>query len=298
MRKTILAVALALVALAAWALPTLEQVQDEVRLGHLSNAESMMHEVVTQRPGSARAHYVYAEVLARNGKFAEATEQARLARQSDPQITFTDPAKFTAFEQLLARESRSAVGRGSSAGAMPAVPAPRAPAPATSAGGLPGWAWGALLAVAALMLWRGFSRSRAAAAGAGMAGTGMANPSANAGVNPGVPPAYSPYGPNGAYGPAGVPGARSGMMGTGLAAAGGFAAGMLADELMHRHRDGTTPGALDNLGPSGAVPEFSDPAAMELESRPVDFGSGADWGDGGGAADAGSFDIGGGSDWS
>src|SRR5690348_10305418 len=86
MRKTIVGLALALAALAAWALPTLEQVQDEVRQGHLTNAEQMMREVVTARPGSARAHYVYAEVLARNAKFAEASEQARLARQADPQV--------------------------------------------------------------------------------------------------------------------------------------------------------------------------------------------------------------------
>jgi hypothetical protein len=89
------------------------------------------------------------------------------------------------------------------------------------------------------------------------------------------------------------------MMGTGLAAAGGFAAGMLADELFHRHRDGSGASALDNLGPSGVAPMGTDPAAMELESRPVDFGTGTDWGGDSGAADAGSFDNGGGNDdWS
>ena len=289
MKKLITGALLAFAALVAWALPTLDQVENEVRLGHLTNAESMMREVVAAKPGSARAHYVYAEVLARNGDFAAAREQTRLARQIDPQITFTDPARFAGFESLLARESagptaRAAgndgalgVGRNAEAGAR----------------GMPGWVWGALLAIAAVLLWRGFTRSRASVAGmaGGYAGAGAAAP--------GGGPGYAPSGTAAPYGPAGpAAGTGSGMLGTGLAAAGGFAAGMLADELMHRHRDGTGAGALDNLGPSGLGPMTSDPAAMELESRPVDFGTGADWGGDSGAADAGSFDTGGGSDWS
>jgi hypothetical protein len=292
MRKTIVGAALALAALAAWALPTLEQVENEVRLGHLTSAESMMNEVVTARPGSARAHYVYAEVLARNGKFADAREQARLAREADPRITFTDAGRFTAFEQLLERAQRVPSAR---AGATPAVPALPATATAsTSSGGIPGWIWLALLAAAGIMLWRGFSRSRAGAAGAGLAGTGAHAMTSGA-------PAYGLAGSAGpgSYGPGspyGAPPARSGMLGTGLAAAGGFAAGMLADELMHRHRESA--GALDNLGPAALGGEPSDAAATELESRPIDFGTGAGWGGDAGSIDAGSFDTGGGSDWS
>ena len=296
MRKMIVGMALALAALAAWALPTLEQVENEVRLGHLTSAESMMSEVVAAKPGSARAHYVYAEVLARNGNFAAATEQARLARQSDPQITFTDPAKFAAFESLLAREGRVAGVPGRTAvRADQAQPASRTAGSATSA--IPGWIWGALLAVAAVLLWRGFSRSRASAGASGAAGYPgtVAMPPAQAG--------YPTYGSQPPYGSPGAPGARSGMLGTGLAAAGGFAAGMLADELMHRHRDASSPGTLDNLGPSGLDAAGSDPAAMELETRPIDFGNGTGWDAGADTGDAsgldpGSFDAGGGSDWS
>jgi len=285
MKKLIAGMALALAALGAWALPTLEQVENEVRLGHLTNAEAMMREVVTAKPGSARAHYIYAEVLARNGNFAAASEQARLARQADPQ-------KFTAFESLLARQGASTASR--TAARTPATgPADRAVAPPAS--GLPGWIWGALLAIAAVVLWRGFSRSRAGTTSGMAAGSVYGAPGA---VGTGVGTGYAPYGSNPPYGPAGVPGARSGMLGAGLAGAGGFAAGMLADEVLHRHRDGGRAGALDNLGPSGLGPMASDPAAMDLESRPVDFGTGADWGGDSGAADAGSFDTGGGSDWS
>jgi hypothetical protein len=300
MRKAIAGLALALATLGAWALPTLQQVEDEVRLGHLGNAESMMREVVAARPESARAHYVYAEILARNGRFAEATEQAHMARQADPKIGFTEPEKFQAFERLLERErqatARSAQGTapaalgggaGSSNEALRAVP------------GVPGWIWIAGLALLAVVAWRGFARSRAQAASPAGAGWPTAS-AAGSSTAPGAP-SVGPYGPAGGaspYAPPGAASARSGMLGTGLAAAGGFAAGMLADELLNRRHDAPS-GALDGLGPRSFAPLDGDPAATELESRPVDFGTGPDW-DAGSAADAGSFDAGGGGgdDWS
>ena len=76
------------------------------------------------------------------------------------------------------------------------------------------------------------------------------------------------------------------MLGTGLAAAGGVAAGMLASELLHRRGE-------NNTGDTNAGPGYFDsPDAGQsaLEDRPIDFGSGSnDW-------DAGGGDVGGGSD--
>ena len=110
MKKAIVSLALALVAAVAFALPTTQDVEAQVRQGNYSQAEAMMNEVVTARPGSARAHYVYAEILAHNRNFAKAADEAQKARQIDPALSFTDPAKFRAFEQLLARE-QSAIER-------------------------------------------------------------------------------------------------------------------------------------------------------------------------------------------
>ena len=317
MKRWIAGLALAVAALGAWALPTLQQVQEEVRLGHLANAESMMREVVAARPESARAHYVYAEILARNGNFAQATEEARLARTTDPKITFTDPEKFQAFEQLLQRERDAATGQPRPAQSTSRFDpsgtriAPAAPgAEPRSSSGIPGWIWLVGIGAIVFVLWRASQRRRAASAAAG----GVA-PYGSATGYPGVASGYGPQGPGGgAYGPPGQPGygpygqptapGRSGMLGTGLAAAGGFAAGMLADRMLHDRPDQASSGALDHLGP-GAGPfgsSPSDPSAMELESRPVDFGSGGDdWGGGSDAtsADGGSFDVGGGGDdWS
>ena len=119
----LVALALAVWSAVAWALPTTQQVEAEVRQGHYDRAEAMMKEVVDARPQSARAHYVYAEILAHSGKFAEASEEARLARQSDPKLAFTDPAKFRAFEQLLQRRQAAATP------ARPAPPIERRPPP-------------------------------------------------------------------------------------------------------------------------------------------------------------------------
>ena len=39
----------------------------------------MMREVVAAKQGSAKAHYIYAEILAHNGKLALAVEEAQKA---------------------------------------------------------------------------------------------------------------------------------------------------------------------------------------------------------------------------
>ncbi|MDE2504423.1 MAG: hypothetical protein KGL18_15780, partial [Burkholderiales bacterium] len=106
--RILAALALALGACAAYALPSVAEVQAAVRAGHYNQAESMMQEVVTAKPGSARAHYVYAEILAHDAHFNEAARQAELARTLDPAIGFTDKAKFEQLQQLLAREQRAA----------------------------------------------------------------------------------------------------------------------------------------------------------------------------------------------
>ena len=70
MKKWILAALLSAFAAMAWALPTLQEVETEVHAGRYAQAEAMMREVVDAKPGSAKAHYVYAEILAHQGKVA------------------------------------------------------------------------------------------------------------------------------------------------------------------------------------------------------------------------------------
>lgn len=293
-------------AFSAFALPTVDDVQAEIGRGNYTQAQSMMQEVVAAKPGSARAHYLYAEILAHNKRFADAAAQAALARQADPAIRFTDAAKFSAFEQLLQREQRAAanpsLSLGSPAVSPPtALPAPR-PAAVPASSGTPGWVWMLALAAAAAAFWAWSSRRRAAVgassavaaypgASAGYPGAAGAMPAPGYGP-PGGPGYAAPYGP-GYGGPATRPG--SGMLGVGLAAAGGVAAGMLAEKMLSGGHHGSDAGlpAAAGAGAGGLVPGLfdADPAAAELESRPIDFGSGDGWG-GGDAAPPSSDDGG------
>jgi hypothetical protein len=272
MKRALVGLCLVLLSSFAWALPTEQEVQDQVHKGNYTQAESMMSDVVAAKPNSAKAHYIYAELLAHNGNFNKAAEETAKARQIDPNLGFTDPAKFKAFEQTLQREqnppTRTRV-------APTSYGTPTTMSPTSPGSGVPSWVWIVGLLVVAMVLWRGFMRSRAAGVG----------PIAPAGFGGGYGPGQSgaPYGPGGAP----VGGGGSGLLGTGLAVAGGVAGGMLLDEMLHRRSEG---GAF-NPGIGGFDDSSgSDSAARQLEDRPIDFGSGNDWDSGGG----GGVDMGGG----
>ena len=269
----------------AQALPTVDEVQAAAKSGDYAGAEKMMREVVTAKPDSARAHYVLAEILAHERQFNEAAEHTRRARALDPAIKFADSAKFSAFEQLLQRE-QAAAARPTGSAAMTNGPAPRtAPAeryePASSGGGVPVWLLviGAIAFIAIAASWM---RRRA----------GVQSQPAMAG---GYGPAGGGYGMGGYGGPQPMSGG-SGMLGVGLGVAGGVAAGMLAEKLLHEGHDGSRnlPGNADvGGGQGGLIPGSFDNgggAADELASRDIDFGSGDGWGGG----DAGGGDFGGG----
>lgn len=271
---------------AAQALPTVDEVQATAQRGDYAGAEKMMREVVAAKPDSARAHYVLAEILAHERKFPEAAEHASRARTLDPAIKFTDSTKFSAFEHLLEREQ--AAEKKSSAttpAVMPAAPSMRAAPVQSSGGGVPVWL---LIVGVVVFIWlvtrwmrnRTAVQSQPAMAGGYGMGSGM-------GYGPGVPQQPTSGGP--------------GMLGVGLAAAGGVAAGMLAEKLLHEgHDERSLP--RDTGGGSGLMPgsfdSDSNGAANDLASRDVDFGSGDGWGGGGGGGgDDFSGGGGGGGDW-
>ena len=294
MTRWLIGASIALLSMAAQALPTLPEVEAQVDKGNTVQAESMVREVVVAKPGSARAHYIYSEILAKNAKFVDASREAALARQTDPQIRFTKPDQFRAFEQMLDREQQrartpapSSLDRlGPAVASQRPVASPvqqmqtQAPSP-----GMPGWVWPVGLALLAVLAWKMLRRPSngvpmSNAAGPGYAGAG------SYGGGPG-------YGPAGGMG-GGMAAPGGGLMGVGLAAAGGAAAGMLAERLLERgHESGRNDGFIgNNAGYSDASPQTDD-AARALEDRNVDFGNGGnDWDAGGG----GSIDVGGGSD--
>src|ERR1700761_7714515 len=116
------ACAAALWSVSAMALPSVNDVQAAVKAGDFPKAETMMQEVVADKPQSAKAHYLYAEILAHDAKFSDAAAQARKARELDPALSFTkDPEKFRTFEREVQRaQAAPSVG-------TPVVPQTAAP---------------------------------------------------------------------------------------------------------------------------------------------------------------------------
>ena len=300
MKRWMTAIFFAALAATANALPSVAEVESEIKNGNFAQAESMMHEVVVGKPSSARGHYVYAELLAHNGKFSDARREADQALKLDPTLTFTTPEKFNAFQGLLTREQSRSATRPAGGSSLDGLgPTSRSAAPVVAAAptrqsvvdtqGLPGWVWPAGLLAAAFIGWRLFSKKQAASPGQATAGT----------------PSYgssSTYAPGPSYGPAptSAPGARSsGLMSAGLAAAGGLAAGVLAEKFLERGREThREPGEVDRNA-FASSPTQTDSDARELEDRPVDLGNGNgnDWdagSTGGESIDGGSGGGGGG----
>jgi hypothetical protein len=267
MKRWMALLMMAAVSLAAWALPTVDQVQAEVAKGNYAAAEVMMRDVIAERPNSARAQYVLAQVLAHNGRLDDARTAAQRARQLDPAIGFTSRQGFEDFERALAQGVRPGVAPAATGrlGDRTSVPPPDLAAPPPKPA-VPGWAWGIGGAVVAILLWRLLSRRRGVAAAAPGAAWG---------------------GRAGVQGVGAAPATRSGMLGAGLAGAGGFAAGMLADRLLRG--DGV---GHDDAAPAGHLADAGD----ELSRRSIDFGGGGnDWSSDGGGG--GGSDGGGGGDW-
>ena len=167
MKKLIATVALCSLSALAWALPTVQQVETEVAQGHYVQAESMMREVVAAKPTNARAHYVYAEILAHDGKFSVAADEARKARDIDPDVKFTDPEKFRSFEASLTRAQAPAARNPvtTPTQSLPMTPVAPTRAAPTASTGLPSWVWLVGLMAIGIFLWRMLARSRAAGGG-------------------------------------------------------------------------------------------------------------------------------------
>jgi tetratricopeptide (TPR) repeat protein len=103
MKKYVMAVAasLMLVSAAAFAVPSAAQIEQSMTQGNWSQADAQLTEVLQAHPNNAKAHYLYAQVLDREGRSADALAQVQQARTLDPAIKFTDPSRFNAMEARI-----------------------------------------------------------------------------------------------------------------------------------------------------------------------------------------------------
>jgi hypothetical protein len=259
---------------------TVHQVYEAVQAGRLQEAETLMDRVLREHPNSAKAHYVAAEVFAKEGKLDAARSELSKAEQIDPLLSFAKPESIRALRAAV-RAGHNEVARSI---------APRdAVQPTTERSGFP-WL-GLLLIVAAVvgvMAWIGARRRTASANAASM-------PPSPGGVPMASPYGAGPYPANPAPAPGGMGSGLVGALATGAAVGAGVVAGeALAHRLMGDH--GHADSAAGNLASGRATP-FDDATAGGPQETQPDFGVQDDgaWDDTGLSGGLGA-DVGG-DDW-
>lgn len=255
--------------------PSLHEVYQATQSGNFSEAQRLMDQVLAAHPSSAKAHYVEAELLARQGRLANAQTELATAERLQPGLPFAKPEAVQELRQRLSagRSLRPAA----SSGVAPASSSGLAPA--TS----PGIPWGTVLLLLGLvgvvmLVMRAIRRRAAPAATYLPAGSNLQR------YGPGVPGQPYAGGPVGAAG-----GMGSGILG-GLATGAAIGAGMVAGEALAHRIGGGHSGNEAAGGLGGAQP-------MPDNMGGNDFGvaDSSSWDDGFGV---GGGDMGGGGDWS
>lgn len=253
-------------ALAADATP--DQVYQAAQAGRYGEAQTMMDQILRDHPNSAKAHFVQAELLGKQGKLQQAQAELNTALRLDPSQNF---ARAGAVDEL-----RTLIASGKASHAQGTF------------GGTP---WGWVLGLAALLIVISLimrARRRAVysqGANGGPSGYGIGRPA--------TPYGGPPAGPQGGYGyPGGgaAPGqASGGGMGSGilggLATGAAVGAGVVAGEaLMNRvlHGGSAASGTAGNVVDPGVS---QDASAANSQEAGYDMG-GNDFG----LRDASSWD--------
>jgi uncharacterized protein len=84
-----------LAASVTFALPTPSEIDQAVHEGQYQKAESMLREVIAEKPQSAKAHYELGVLLERRERYLEAQTELRQAQTLDSSLKFTkDPQNF------------------------------------------------------------------------------------------------------------------------------------------------------------------------------------------------------------
>lgn len=263
---------------------TIDQVYQAANAGRFADAQSMMDKVLHDHPNSAKAHYVEAELLAKQGKMSAAEGELSVAQRIDPSGNFAKPGALQELKNQLAA-SHNAAPRPAPVPQTNYVPPPAtytAPVQHSSGGGSGLMMIIVVLAVIAFIV----IVARAIGRRTGMVGGGYA-------------PGYGPGGGYaGGYGPGGMPMMGGGGMGSGiiggLATGAAVGAGLVAgEELMHHFTDGDRGGNM--IPPTGGGWDNSPPA-QNTDMGGNDFGvsDSGSWDSGGGGGDSGG---GGGGDW-
>jgi len=257
----VFAAAVLLTSNVAFAEATLPEVYKAVQSGQMAKADAMMKEVLQNHPNSAKAHYVAAELYAKEGKVELARNHFITAQNLAPGLPFAQAESVQKLQVQLANTQVAPAASQTSIFSNPLF-----------------WGLIAILVVGIVIVMK---RRKAEAVQVYNA------PSAGYPGTPGGPAGY-PGGPGGPGYP-GAPaagGMGSGLMGslaTGAALGAGMYAGQaLASNLMGGHDNGhSNAGSNPNLNQVGG-PAPLDPNFGVRDASSWDDGGSSSWDDSGG----------------
>nr|WP_175800249.1 tetratricopeptide repeat protein [Burkholderia anthina] len=132
MKKSLAALGFSLMLLssAAFAVPSLQQVEQSIAQRDWQNADTQLSQVIDAHPNNAHARYLYAQVLDREGRASDALTQLQRAKSLDPQLRFTDASHFAQTESRIRADAARTSGNAPSAtqsGSLQSSLAPAAP---------------------------------------------------------------------------------------------------------------------------------------------------------------------------
>ncbi|MES2163626.1 MAG: tetratricopeptide repeat protein [Pseudomonadota bacterium] len=300
-RMTLLAGALALAMPAFAAEPTIHDVYVAAEAGKYTDAQALMDQVLKAHPNSATAHFVEAELLAKQGKFAAAQGELATAERLSPGLPKVNPSALAKLRTLLADGQKPKANYSQQQPARSNAGYSNGNYGAPQSSGIP---WGTILILGGGLIGFIWLATRFMSRRNAQQNDGYNNP---AGFNPGGAPApgYAP----GAYPQQGYPqpgygqpqqgsGMGSRIMG-GLATGAAVGAGIVAGEALARQFTGGNHDSGSSSQPRNDI-VYDDPSRDELLRRDDmggnDFGVSGGWDDSG-SSGGGGDSGGGGGDW-
>ena len=247
--------------------PTVDQIYQAAKAGHYDQAQTMMAQVLRDHPKSAKAHYVQAELYAKEGKTGLARAELAQAEEIDPGLSHENASSVQALKGQLGMAPRG-------------TQAPRVIG-MTSAPSAPHFPWGTVLVLVLVVgvLWMLFRRRSGP--------VGYSGAPAMGGGAPG-------YGPTGYGGPGAPMGGGMGGGGIGSGIAGGLASGLAVgagvvagEELMHHFTDGNR---SEGVAPPVQDNSWQPPSNDNMGGNDFGVNDSGSWDDSGGGG-------GGGDDW-
>ncbi|WP_262967116.1 tetratricopeptide repeat protein [Methylobacter psychrophilus] len=100
---------------------TMHQVYLAAQAGKFNEAQSMMDKVLSDHPNSAKAHFVEAELLAKQGLFSKANAELNTAERLQPGLPFAKPEVLQNLKARIASSLNGAVQSNNLKQGMPSI---------------------------------------------------------------------------------------------------------------------------------------------------------------------------------